>query len=57
MQQARKKRQRKHNRELKKLEEENKNKVSEHLQEGIQQGEMGVARRTLAEGIAGSSAM
>ena len=47
MQQARKKRQRKR----KKLEEENKNKVSEHLQEGIQQGEMGVARRMLARGI------
>ena len=51
MQKELKKAQRRHNRELKKVEEENKNRVSEHLQEGIQQGEMGVARRMLAKGI------
>ena len=51
MQKELKKAQRRHNRELKKVEEENKNRVSEHLQEGTQQGEMGVARRMLAKGI------
>ena len=55
MQKELKKRQRKHNRELKKLEEENKNKVSEHLQEGIQAGmqvrDLEIARNLLHENM------